>query len=177
MSTQLTTDRLILRPWKVEDYEPFARMTADPEVMKYFPSCLSKAESDFQAKRLQTLIETNGWGFWAVELKNTAEFIGFVGLHRQENAIPNAPFIEIGWRLAKTHWRQGYATEAAKKALDFGFKHLAANAIYAFTPLTNIPSQKVMQKLGMANTQQDFDHPKVATNHPLARHCLYKITP
>ncbi|TBR44758.1 N-acetyltransferase [Marinomonas agarivorans] len=176
MPLKLETDRLILRQWQDNDYEPFAHMTADSDVMRYFPNCLSVRESNQLADRLRAMIAQKGWGFWAVELKETQSFIGFVGLNEvTHSAIPVTPFIEVGWRLAKEHWRQGYATEAAQKALEFGFDTLASSSIYAFTPLSNTPSQKVMQKLGMSNTQQDFDHPEVPNTHSLARHCLYKI--
>ncbi|PSW15574.1 GNAT family N-acetyltransferase [Photobacterium rosenbergii] len=178
MAHELETDRLILRQWKSEDYPDYARLNADPDVMQYFPAVLSEQESDAQAARITQLIAERGWGFWAVEVKATGQFIGFVGLHSQDeqSGIPNAPFIEIGWRLAKDYWGKGYAPEAADKALQFAFEELMAPSIYAFTALSNIPSQKVMEKIGMANIGQDFDHPKLPTGHHLERHCLYQIT-
>ncbi|MEZ8824709.1 GNAT family N-acetyltransferase [Vibrio amylolyticus] len=174
----MDTQRLIIRPWKDSDLPEFEAMSADPLVMQYFPSPLSKEESGELATRINELIALNGWGFWAVELKSTAEFIGFVGLHGQdkEGGIPNAPFIEIGWRLSSKHWGKGYATEAANKVLTYAFDVLEQPSVYAFTALTNEPSQKVMKKIGMTNLSQDFDHPKLPKGHELERHCLYKIS-
>ncbi|MFO6422096.1 GNAT family N-acetyltransferase [Motilimonas sp. KMU-193] len=175
MATTLPTARLLLRQWQAADYEPFAQMSADPQVMRYFPECLSQAQSNALADKAKGLIEQNGWGFWALELKQSGEFIGFVGLHQQTEGIPNTPFIEVGWRIARAHWRQGYASEAARAAIRFAFEQLGQSRIYAFTALSNQPSQQVMQKLGMVNTGQDFLHPKLTPDHPLAPHCLFAI--
>ena len=173
---ELETQRLLLRQWQTHDLVPFARMSCDPLVMRYFPSLLSKPESDALAAKAKGLIAEKGWGFWAVELKSSHEFIGFVGLHYQEDTIPNTPFIEVGWRLDKAFWGKGYAPEAANAALNFAFKTLEQTEVYAFTTLTNQPSQRVMEKLGMVNQAQNFSHPKLPPTHPLAPHCLYKIT-
>lgn len=172
----LETERLWLRQWKSSDYSAFSVMCADPAVMRFYPAVLSKQESEKLVWALTATIDEQGWGFWAVELKATAEFIGFVGLRHQELALPDAPFVEIAWRVASTHWGKGYATEAANAALAFAFNELEAEAVYAFTALINQPSRKVMSRVGMTDTQQDFDHPALAKDHPLARHCLYKIT-
>ncbi|WP_413110775.1 GNAT family N-acetyltransferase [Thaumasiovibrio sp. DFM-14] len=174
----METKRLILRRWREADRDAFENIVADPLVMRYFPSTLTKAESADLAKRICDLIDINGWGFWAVELKSSGEFIGFVGLHRQdaESGIPNAPFVEIGWRLSSKHWGQGFAPEAAHKALEYAFDTLGEQSVYAFTTLSNAPSQRVMLKIGMENLHQDFDHPKLPKGHELERHCLYKIT-
>ncbi|MCP4954097.1 MAG: GNAT family N-acetyltransferase [Photobacterium aquimaris] len=174
----METQRLILRQWKSEDYNAYATLNADPQVMRYFPATLSTTESDQQAARIESLIAERGWGFWAVELKSTGQFIGFVGLHNQDasSGIPDAPFFEIGWRLAAKYWGAGYATEAAQKALQFAFEVLSAPSVFAFTALQNIPSQQVMIKVGMKNTHQDFNHLKLEQGHRLERHCLYKIT-
>lgn len=174
----LETERLLLRNWKTSDFPVFAKMTADPQVMRYFPKTLSREESYALASKIQGLILEKGWGFWAVELKETGEFIGFVGLHHQEEhvPIPNTPFVEIGWRLASQYWRKGYASEAARGVLEYAFSQLGATDVYAFTTKTNIPSQKVMETLGMINQNQDFDHPNLAA-YPdyVKRHCLYRM--
>ncbi|PSU35811.1 GNAT family N-acetyltransferase [Photobacterium lutimaris] len=178
MAYPLETDRLILRQWKIDDSPDYAKLNADPTVMQYFPGVLSLQESNAQAARITQLIAENGWGFWAAELKSTRKFIGFVGLHRQDehSGIPNAPFVEIGWRLAKEYWGNGYAPEAARKALQYAFEQLRVPSVYAFTSLPNTPSQRVMSKIGMINIGQDFDHPKLPQGHSLQRHCLYQIT-
>lgn len=174
----METERLILRQWNSADYPLFAELNADPLVMQYFPSPLTRAESDELATRIQNLITEKGWGFWAVELRSTGQFIGFVGLHEQDenSGLPNAPFVEIGWRLSSKYWGQGLAPEAAHKALEFVFNNLNAASVYAFTALENQPSQRVMSKIGMHNTNQDFNHPKLESGHRLERHCLYKIS-
>ncbi|MCE2596836.1 GNAT family N-acetyltransferase [Motilimonas cestriensis] len=109
MITTLNTDRLILRQWQNKDYAPFAQMSADDNVMRYFPNILTRADSDALADKAKGLIAEKGWGFWAVELKASGEFIGFIGLHSQEDGISCTPFIEVGWRLAQQHWGKGYA--------------------------------------------------------------------
>ncbi|MBR9787049.1 MAG: GNAT family N-acetyltransferase [Vibrionaceae bacterium] len=174
----METSRLILRQWKDEDFQPYADLCSDPHVMRYFLSTLSHQESNEQAEKIQNLIAENGWGFWAVELKSTGQFIGFVGLHKQDenSGFPNAPFIEIGWRLSSDSWGQGYASEAAQRALEYAFEELDAPSVYAFTTLQNEPSQRVMLKIGMVDTKQNFNHPRVEEGHSLERHCLYKIS-
>ncbi|PWI31727.1 GNAT family N-acetyltransferase [Vibrio albus] len=174
----LETERLILRQWKREDYAQFAKLNADPRVMRFFPSVLNLEESNKVADHIRGLIEENGWGFWAVELKSGGQFIGFVGLNYQpsSHSLPETPFVEVGWRLSSKYWGKGLAPEAAGKALDFAFSELGLDSVYAFTPLINKPSQRVMQKLGMQNTGNDFNHPKVERGHRVERHCLYKIS-
>lgn len=176
----LETQRLYLRQWQISDFELFAEMNADPEVMKYFPKLLTATVSDVIANKCQQLIEDNGWGFWAVGLKDDIEegdtFIGFVGLNETHKALPFAPSIEIGWRLHKDYWRKGYATEAAQASLKFAFEELRLDEVVAFTAVINTPSQSVMQYIGMANTQNNFYHPMLEVSHILAEHVLYKIT-
>jgi len=172
----METQRLRLRQWELRDEVPFSLMGADPEVMRFFPSTLSREESAQLARSIAGYIDQQGWGFWAVELKETQEFIGFVGLHRQgeDSGIPNAPLIEIGWRIARSHWRRGYAFEAAHAALQYAFDVLGVEHVYSFTALANLPSQRLMVRLGMTRLQ-DFDHPRVSSGHPLERHCLFVI--
>ena len=172
MPTLLTTERLILRQWRDSDREPFARLNADPVVRQFFPGCLSRDESDAAVSRIQKGIEARGWGFWAVEVKGGAPFIGFVGL-----SMPGfRPGVEIGWRLAKEHWGHGYASEAAIASLRFGFEQLTLEEIVAFTVPLNERSIGVMKRIGMSrDSAHDFDHPRVEPGHPLRRHVLYRI--
>lgn len=181
MTATLETPRLILRQWIPSDLPYFAKLNADAETMRFFPEPLSKTQSDAIAKRCADLIVENGWGFWAVELKdpltlqNSEQFIGMVGLHQANPALPFSPCVEIGWRLLKQHWGRGYANEAARAALAFGFNELQLEEIVAFTAKVNTPSQALMQKLGMQNTQQNFLHPDLDPEHPLAEHVLYRL--
>ncbi|KFX03247.1 GCN5 family acetyltransferase [Pectobacterium betavasculorum] len=173
----LETERLILRQWRDKDYPVYTRLTSDPEVMRYFPTLLSAEQSIEQAEKLKNKIAEQGWGFWAVEVKESGEFIGFIGLSAvdADSGIPHAPMIEVGWRLLATHWGKGYATEGAKRAIQYAFEDLDAQEIYSFTALVNEPSQRVMIKSGMKNTGEYFEHPKLPPGDKLARHCLYRI--
>jgi len=171
---EIHTTRLLLRQWKPADRAPFAAMNADPRVMRHFPALLSRAESDAMADRCQALIEERGWGFWAVELKATGTFIGFVGLHTPSAALPFSPCVEIGWRLAAAYWGQGLASEAARAALRFGFGSLDLPEIVSFTAIENRRSRAVMERLGMRESEA-FEHPGLPVGHPLRRHCLYRL--
>ena len=172
----LETERLILRPWRKTDLEPFADLNADPAVIRYFPAPLDRADSDRLARRLEQKFAAQGWGWWAVEVRSGAPFIGFVGLNIPDYAdeLPFTPAFEIGWRLAKDHWRRGYAKEAATEVLRYAFEDLGREEVVSFTAAQNLPSQAVMQAIGMTrDTSGDFDHPLLAPGHPLRRHVLY----
>jgi RimJ/RimL family protein N-acetyltransferase len=173
---QLETPRLLLRQWQADDREPFARMSADPEVMRWFPALLSRAESDAVADRISGLIESRRWGFWAVEIKSSRAFAGFVGLHRPIDEMPFSPCVEIGWRLSRAAWGQGIATEAAYRALAFGFHTLALTEIVSFAVVQNLRSIAVMQRLGMMADADTFMHPGLPDDSPLREHCLYRIS-
>ena len=171
---QLETPRLILRQWQACDFDAFADLNADLDVMRYFPSTLSKNESDLLARRFQNSIKEYGWGFWAVELKENQQFIGFVGLANQAEKFTFSPCVEIGWRFAQQYWHQGYATEAAQQCLAFAFEKLALEQLVSFTSVLNQASEKVMQRLGM-DYVENFMHPALDKNHALAEHVLYRI--
>lgn len=175
MAASIETPRLILRSWHAEDLEPFFRMSQDTEVMRYFPDLLSRTESDQLAQRIQHFIDLQGWGFWAIELKESGEFIGFTGLHHQPDQFEFSPCTEIGWRLKRSAWHKGYAFEAALASLDFGFNRLKLQQIFAFTTVKNLPSERLMQHLGMLK-QGYFQHPKLERTHQLSQHVCYAIT-
>ena len=174
LAIQIETSRLILRPWRATDLDAFAQLNADAEVMQYFPKTLNREESDTLAHRIEKLITENGWGFFAIELKHSGEFIGFTGLHDQPEQFDFSPCVELGWRLAKEFWHQGYATEAAQACLNFAFQQLELDHVVAFTAKNNAPSEKVMQRLGMQYVK-NFNHPALDKNHALAEHLLYRI--
>lgn len=175
--TIIKTTRLLLRPWKEEDLEPYAKLNSDPRVMKYFPSILTRKESDESARLAASHIEKYGWGKWAITLIETGEFVGRVGLEEIDFEASFAPNIELGYRLAFEHWGKGYASEGAKASLEYGFKTLSLTEIVAFTPIQNLRSQLVMERLGMHhNPKDDFDHPKLPESHPLKQHVLYRIS-
>jgi ribosomal-protein-alanine N-acetyltransferase len=172
---ELRTERLLLRRWREADREPYAALNADPEVMRHFPSTLTRSESDEMIERFEEEFDTRGYGPWAVEVVGGADFIGFVGLHEVTFACTFTPATEIGWRLAKQHWGQGYATEAAEEALRFGLDDLGLNPIVSFTTPGNRRSRSVMEKLGLVHDPLgDFDHPRLDARSPLRHHVLYR---
>lgn len=173
---EIKTERLHLRQWRASDHEPFARLNADARVMAFFPRPLDRSESDALADRLQSLIAEQGWGLWAVELLDSKEFIGFVGLHIPAPELPFSPCVEIGWRLAYPYWGKGYASEAARAALRVAFEMLGLTEIVAFTAMQNLRSQHVMSRLGMHKAIESFEHPNVPLSSPLRTHCLYRLS-
>ncbi|WBQ06640.1 GNAT family N-acetyltransferase [Kribbella sp. CA-293567] len=175
--TQLTTERLLLRPLKDSDRAPCTALNADPAVMEHFPAPLTPAESDAMIERISAMIAERGFGFWAAELRETGQFLGFVGLSVPTFEAPFLPGVEVGWRLAKAAWGKGYATEGARAALAHAFGPLGLDEVLSFTATTNKPSQRVMERIGMTHDEAgDFDHPRLPDGHRLQRHVLYRIT-
>ncbi len=173
---EFSTERLHLRQWQASDREPFAQMNADPRVMEFFPNLLDRASSDALADRIEGKIRDRGWGWWATEIRETQEFIGFVGLNVPAVELPFSPCVEVGWRLAFPYWGKGYATEAATEALRIGFEVLQLDEIVSFTALQNQRSRAVMERLQMREMPGTFLHPSLPSDHPLAEHCLYKLS-
>ena len=173
---ELETPRLIMRQWKNDDYSAFARMNACPTVMKYFPEPMSSRDSNLLADKISALIEQNGWGLWALEEKCSGRFLGFTGLHPVAEDLPFYPAVEIGWRLDKAYWGQGFATEAAASALRLAFEVLGLERVVSFTATINQPSIQVMKRLGMMNSNENFNHPRIPDDSTLSLHVLYTIT-
>jgi len=175
--TELTTERLRLRQWRDDDLAPFAALNADPEVMRYFPSRLTREQSGAFLRHVYSTIDREGWGLWAVEVRDGAPFIGFVGLNRPRLEADFMPAVEVGWRLDQPYWGHGYATEGASAALTFAFEELHLPEVVSFTTAGNERSRRVMQRLGMSrDPADDFDHP-AHPDWPLRRHVLYRIRP
>jgi RimJ/RimL family protein N-acetyltransferase len=173
---ELPTERLVLRDWRVEDRERFAAINADPEVMEYFPSTLTRPQSDAMVDRIEGHLTQHGWGLWAVEVVESHDFIGFVGLARPNFEAHFTPAVEIGWRLARGTWGNGYAPEAGRAALAFAFDQLGLDEVVSFTAVANAKSRRVMEKLGLSRDPNgDFDHPNGPAGSPLRRHVLYRI--
>jgi RimJ/RimL family protein N-acetyltransferase len=174
----ITTERLILRPWKEEDLIPFAEMNADPAVREFFPSLLAREESDASVRKWQAVYARDGFCMFAAELAASGEFVGAVGLQTMDFAIPGVaqPAVEIGWRLARAHWGTGLATEGARAVVRYGFKTLRLNEIVAITAPANVRSRRVMEKIGMRHVPElDFDHPRIPEGHALRRCVLYAL--
>jgi RimJ/RimL family protein N-acetyltransferase len=170
----ISTERLLLRRWKAEDFEPFCAMNADAEVMRHFPSTLTREQTAAGLKRAEAHFDRYGWGLFAAEYEE--KFIGYVGLFHVPFEAHFTPAVEIGWRLAREYWNRGLATEGAKACLEFGFSQLGLEEIVAFTVPGNGASRRVMEKIGMRHDPQGgFEHPRVAPGHPLRWHVLYRI--
>jgi RimJ/RimL family protein N-acetyltransferase len=173
---ELRTERLLLRRWRDEDREPFAALCADPVVMEHFPSLLTREQSDELVDRIGVWFDEHHLGLWALEVLGTAEFIGFTGLWQVGFEAHFTPAVEVGWRLARRAWGNGYAPEAARASLADGWRRLDLDEIVSFTTARNTKSQRVMEKLGMARDPAgDFDHPRMPAEHPLRRHVLYRL--
>ena len=173
----IESNRLYFRQWKEEDKEFFFKLNSDPEVMKYFPQALSKNESDAFVEKVKFQINKRGWWFFAVEIKNTSEFIGFIGLSNTAFEAPFTPCTEIGWRFHRNFWKKGYATEGAKTVLDFAFRKIGKESIVSYTSKLNFPAIAVMKRIGMVeDPSYSFDHPKIPKGHPLRPHILYRLS-
>lgn len=174
----LETQRLILRPWKARDAEPFAALNADPEVMRHFPRRLDRAGSDALIERMRAREARDGMTFHAAERRGDGAFLGMIGisyLDMPDTAVDGA--VEIGWRLARPFWGQGYATEGAEAWLGHAFTALDLPEIVAFTSQPNLRSQAVMRRLGMRrDPARDFDHPGVPEGSPLRAHVTYALS-
>jgi ribosomal-protein-alanine N-acetyltransferase len=176
-SSSLPTERLVLRRWRDSDREPFAAMNADPEVMRHFPESLTAEQSDAFIDRIEDGFERRGFGLWAVEIARTGRFIGFTGLSVPRFEAHFTPAVEIGWRLDRSSWGHGYATEAARRALAFAFDEVRLAEVVSFTVHANLRSQAVMKRVGMTHDPaDDFDHPLIETGHPLRGHVLWRLT-
>ena len=172
----IRTERLLMRRWRDADRRPFAAMNADPEVMRYFPATLGRAASDDLIDRMEALFHRQGFGLWVLEEASAAEFIGFTGLNPMPGGVPGAGGMEVGWRLARHAWHQGYATEAAAAAVGVGFGGAGLTEIWSMTAVLNEPSQAVMRRLGMT-LHARFDHPRIEPGHPLRPHVVFRLAP
>ncbi len=173
----LESERLLLRQWRDSDKESFAAINSDAEVMEFFPATLSRSESDDLLYRFRSQIDQDGFGIWALERSIDETLIGFLGLHKTLFEAHFTPCVEIGWRLARDAWGFGYATEAAREVLSFGFNTLDLSEIVSMTTPANQRSRAVMQRLGMNHDPaDDFDHPKIDEDSKLRQHVLYRLT-
>ncbi|MEV6976050.1 GNAT family N-acetyltransferase [Kitasatospora sp. NPDC093806] len=174
--TNLYTDRLLLRRWRESDLEPWAVMNADPEVREHLGEVLTREQSDASVARFEAAFDRRGYGWWAVEVRESGEFVGFAGLDEVDEGLPFGG-VEIGWRLARPAWGRGYATEAARAVLAHGFEVLALPEILAVTTASNVRSQAVMRRLGMTtDPAEDFEDPSEPEG-PLRHNVLFRITP
>jgi RimJ/RimL family protein N-acetyltransferase len=172
----IETERLILRTWEQEDVDDYYRINQDPKVIEFLLGPLTIQEvKDFMAAMNEQFAKLN-FTLFAVEAKLSGNLIGFIGLNPPNWQSHFSPCVEIGWRLGSQYWHQGYATEGAKAVLDYGFNRCHLTEIVSFTVPANIRSIRVMEKIGMQrDVDGDFAHPKLASDHKLSKHVLYKI--
>ena len=172
----METPRLLLRQWRDSDFDTWAEMNADPRVMEFFTELLDRGRADESASKMRAAIDRDGYGLWAVEIKQTGRFAGIIGLNEMADDIPVTPRREVGWRLAFDAWGHGYATEGARAALQFAFDELGWPEVVAVTAAINERSQRVMARLGMIrDAAADFEHPRIPEGNPVRRHVLFRI--
>lgn len=168
------TSRLILRNWKDSDLKTLQQMNNDPIAMGFFLRKLSFEESVLFMERIELEFHERNYGLYAVELKESNEFIGFTGFHYTDIDTDFAPCIEISWRYIPKVWGHGYATEAAKACIEYAKEELNFKELYSFTFILNKRSENVMKKLGMKRVG-NFQHPLIPDGHKLKEHVLYKL--
>ena len=172
----IETERLVLRQWREADKAPFRGLSADPVVMEHLP-VLTPEAAVAVVDRVREGIDRNGHGWWAVERKADGVFLGWTGLVSARHDLPFHGAPEVGWRLARHAWGFGYASEAARAALRYGFERLGAEEVVSFTTPENVRSQAVMRRIGMVRDPvRDFDHPAMPEGHRLRRHVVYAMS-
>lgn len=149
MSIELETTQLLLRRWRDEDLNAYARIYADPEVMRYLPGVQTREQSADAVAKFVCHWEERNFGLWAVEEKMTGTFIGFIGLLHQEDWPEGEYKAEVGWRLDRSFWGRGLATEGARECLRYGFEEVSLNGIISMTVPENLASRRVMEKCGL----------------------------
>ncbi len=177
MSTRylFESERLGFRNWKDSDFQEFAKINADIEVMEHFPYTLSLEDTKGFIQRLQQHFEKRGYNYFAVEVMTTGELIGFIGLAYQEYETEFTPAVDIGWRLKKSAWGHGYATEGAKRCLDFAFNNLHLEKVISICTIHNKQSENIMQKIGMTR-MGIFNHPKLKEHTTFERCIWYELS-
>ena len=167
------SERLGFRKWQPADIYPLVSLCGDPEVMRYFLNPLSEEQTKALLEKIHSQFDQHGYGPYAVELLDGGAFVGFIGFAHCEMDADFAPCTENLWRLSKEYWGHGYAPEGAQACIDYGRSNHGIEEIYSFTATLNIPSERVMQKIGMVK-EGEFDHPNVPVGHELRRHVLYR---
>lgn len=177
MTTIIETERLILRTWRKEDAQTYFQINEDPKVAEFVRGPLTMEQINDFITAVNKQQEKHGYTLWAVQLKETGELMGFIGLNYTDWEAHFTPAVEVAWRLGSQYWGKGYATEGAKASLDYGFKQCGLKEIVSFTVPLNIRSIRVMEKIGLKRDMNgDFVHPKLSADHPLSQHILYRLT-
>ena len=173
----IKTPRLLLRDWQDTDIEPWVAMNLDPRVTEFFPTAYTRERALTEAEHLRRKIDELGYGWWVVEVPGETPFAGVIALQEVPFEAHFTPAYEVGWRFAPEFWHRGYATEGARGALDYAFNTLRWKEVVAMTTALNVPSQRVMERIGMTrDSKGDFLHPAIHKDHRLRPHLLYKIS-
>lgn len=176
MTIIIETERLILRTWKKEDAEAYFQINQDPKVIEFLRGSLTMEQVNDFIPAVNSHGDKHGYTLWAACLKKTGELMGFIGLNYTDWESHFTPAVEVGWRLGSQYWGKGFATEGAKASLEYGFKQCGLKEIISFTVPANIRSIRVMEKIGLKrDLNGDFTHPKLAADHPLSQHVLYRL--
>ncbi|MBV8600276.1 MAG: GNAT family N-acetyltransferase [Candidatus Eremiobacteraeota bacterium] len=177
MAPILETPRLLVRGWTDDDVPPFVEMMGDPCVMEFYEDVTPRDESLALAARVREALEHDGYGWFVVEVKGGLPFAGTAVLKAVRFEAHFTPAMEVGWIFTPEAWHQGFATEAARALLDYAFETLAWDEVVAMTAAVNMPSRRVMERLGMTyDPKDDFDNPAVSKGHRLERHVLYRMS-
>jgi RimJ/RimL family protein N-acetyltransferase len=176
MAPTLETPRLFLRLWRDSDIEPWVTMSADPRVMEFLSESVAlRSDAEDTVSRLRNQLESDGFGWWVLEVKGGPSFAGAICIQRVPIEAHFTPAIEVGWRLAYDCWGQGYAIEGARAALAFAFDDLKIEEVVAMTAVLNVRSRRVMERLGMTySPADDFENPRDAEGHRIRPHALYR---
>lgn len=165
-----TSDRLGFRDWNISDIDKLFEINSDKEVMEFFPSLPTKSETISFIERMKNQFQEKGFCYFAVDKLVNNEFIGFIGLSEQTYPADFTPCVDIGWRINRKEWNKGFATEGAKKCLEYALNNLKINKIFAVAPKVNVKSEHIMEKIGLKK-QYEFDHP-LLTDHKLLKTCV-----
>jgi len=174
-TVRLETKHLYLRQWKEEDFSPYAKLTSNSEVMKFFPKLLTLEQSNAAALKFQKLISTRGWGFWAVEEKSTGQFMGYAGLHAPSTPFPFSPCVEIAWRMEEHCWENGYVLESGKAIVKFAVEEASLEEIVYFSSIHNKRAESIVSALAFKKEKSTFSHPMVKEGDFLSEHYLYRF--
>jgi len=169
-----TSDRLGFRNWSLDDVEKMHEINTDKKVMEFFPGIPTKELTASFIQRMKKQFEDKGFCYFAVDQLENSEFIGFIGLSEQTYPAEFTPCIDIGWRIKSNEWNKGFATEGAKRCLDYAFDILKLKEIYSVVPKINVRSEHIMIKIGMKK-EYEFEHPLLKENENLRTCVLYKI--
>ena len=172
MEYLFTSERLGFRNWQEADIPMLAEVNADPVVMEFFPSIQGFQQTVDFVRRMQKQFAEKGYCYFAVDKLDREEWIGFIGLSDQDYKADFTPCIDIGWRLKQSAWHNGFATEGAKRCMEYGLTNLGLLKVFAVAPKINARSEHIMKSIGMFKVSE-FDHPALREDTRLNPCILY----